>query len=415
MDPSLILVSLGAIVLVAYLLDFAGRRIKVPSVVLLIFSGLALRAATDFTGLSLEIPAGLLPVLGTVGLILIVLEGALDISLTRDHIGLVGRTAAMAAAGIVVTGGLIAGLLVAVFEIPVLQAMLLATPFAVISSAVAIPAAGALAQRQREFVIYESSLSDIFGVVLFYALLRYDGDVAGLVVSQVGEITLSIVIGLVVAFAIFWLIQRIDHHVRVLPMIFGIVLLYGLGKMMHLAPLVLVVLVGLLLNNSFLFERISRGRVRAATSFEADLEAFKHLTAEFTFVVRCFFFVLLGYSTSLPQLADPLAWGMAVVVVLCCVLPRIPLLRWVAGERSRVLTFFAPRGLITVLLFLSLPAQYVLADIPPATLMLVILIWALLLTYGSVRMNDSPRESTQTLESTPEAGHTDILRDEAKT
>lgn len=404
MDPSLILVTLGAIVLVAYLLDFVGRRLRVPSVVLLIFSGLALRAITDFVGAVPEIPQELLPVLGTVGLILIVLEGALDISLTREHIGLVGRTAAMAVAGIVITGGLIAGLLVAVFGTSALQALLLATPFAVISSAVAIPAASALAQRQREFVIYESSLSDIFGVILFYALLRYTGDIGSLLVSQVGEITLSIVIGLVVALAIFWLIQRIDHHVRVLPMIFGIVLLYGVGKMMHLAPLVLVVLVGLLLNNSFLFERLSRGRVRAASSFEADLDAFKHLTAEFTFVVRCFFFVLLGYSTQLAQLADPLAWGMAVVVVLCCVLPRWPLLRAVAGERSRVLVFFAPRGLITVLLFMSLPAQHMLPAIPSAMLMLVILIWALLLTYGSVRMNDSPREVAKPIESVADAG-----------
>ncbi|HSD39300.1 MAG TPA: cation:proton antiporter [Rhodocyclaceae bacterium] len=394
MDPSLILVALGAIVLLAYLLDFVGRRLRVPAVVLLIFSGLALRALVDFTSVKLDIPHELLPVLGTIGLILIVLEGALDISLTRDHLGLVGRTALLALLSIVCTGGLIAVLLAAAFEVSAIQAMLLATPLAIISSAVAIPAASALPPEQRVFVVYESSLSDIMGVIIFYALLSYNGDVGELLISQLGGITLSVVVGLVMALGVFWIIPRIDHHVRVLPLIFGIVLLYGVGKMMHLAPLVMVLLVGLLLNNSFLVERITCGRLRAVDSFDAELEGFKHLTAEFTFVVRSFFFVLLGFSTKLSNLANPLAWGVAAVVMLCCILPRVPLLRWVAGVRSRALIFFAPRGLITVLLFMSLPDEYRLPEVPPASVMLVILMWALLLTYGSVRFNEKPRVDT---------------------
>ncbi|MEC5386095.1 cation:proton antiporter [Uliginosibacterium sp. H3] len=401
MDPSLILVALGAIVLMAYLLDFVGRRLRVPAVVLLIFSGLALSALDDFTGVKLDLPHELLPVLGTVGLILIVLEGALDISLTREHIGLVGRTALVALLGILCTGGLIAVFLMAVFKLPTFQSMLLAAPLAIISSAVAIPAASALAPNQRVFVVYESSLSDILGVIIFYALLSYNGNVGELLVSQIGEVTLSVVVGLLMALAVFWLMPRIDHHVRVLPLIFGIVLLYGVGKMMHLAPLVMVLLVGLLLNNGFLIERLTRGRMKAAASFATDLEGFKHLTAEFTFVVRSFFFVLLGFSTKLANLANPMAWGIAAVIMVCCILPRLPLLRWVAGERSRALVFFAPRGLITVLLFMSLPEEYRLPDAPPATVMLVILMWAMLLTYGSVRFNDSSRKEAAPAGSPP--------------
>ena len=54
-------------------------------------------------------------------------------------------------------------------DFDVAVAVLAAIPFAVISSAVAIPAARGLAEQPREFVIYESSLSDIVGVLVFYA------------------------------------------------------------------------------------------------------------------------------------------------------------------------------------------------------------------------------------------------------
>ncbi len=385
MDLSWTLVVLGAIVLVAYVFDFIGKRLRVPAVVLLIFVGIALRAGADFSGFSLSLPNALLPVLGTLGLILIVLEGALDISLTREHIGLVGRTFLCATLGILLTGALLTYALMWLYDATPLQALLHAGPFTVISSSVAIPAAVSLSKRLREFIVYESSLSDIVGVILFSALLRNDNGVGFTALHMSGEIALSVVVGVIAALAIFWLIQRIDHHVRVLPMIFGLTMMYGAGKLLHLAPLMLVVLVGLLLNNSFLIERLTRRRLAASDSFERDLDAFKHLTAEFTFVVRSFFFVLLGFSTPVSELMHPSAWLLAIVIMACSLLPRAPLMRWVAREKSRALLYFAPRGLITVLLFLSIPGEYAISGFPKAALMIVILMWAAVLTWGAVR------------------------------
>lgn len=394
MDLSWTLVVLGAIVLVAYVFDFIGKRLRVPAVVLLIFVGIALRAGADFSGFSLSLPDALLPVLGTLGLILIVLEGALDISLTREHIGLVGRTFLCATLGILLTGALLTYALMWLYDATPLQALLHAGPFTVISSSVAIPAAVSLSKRLREFIVYESSLSDIVGVILFSALLRNDNNGVGFTALHMsGEIALSVVVGVIAALAIFWLIQRIDHHVRVLPMIFGLTMMYGAGKLLHLAPLVLVVLVGLLLNNSFLIERLTRRRLTATDSFAQDLDAFKHLTAEFTFVVRSFFFVLLGFSTPIGELMHPSAWLLAIVIMACSLIPRAPLMRLVAREKSRALLYFAPRGLITVLLFLSIPNEFAINGFPKAALMIVILMWALLLTWGAVRAGGTDVEA----------------------
>ncbi|MDO6387919.1 cation:proton antiporter [Uliginosibacterium sp. 31-12] len=381
MDQAWVLVAISAVVLVAYLFDFVGRFIKVPAVVLLLFSGLALRAGTDGLGWQMALPGDLLPVLGTFGLILIVLEGALDLRLTREAAPLIARSAVCATLGVLITGGIITFGLINWLDASLHAALVSAVPLAVISSAVAIPAAAALSPRLREFVVYESSISDIVGVVLFYGLLSEFAGVGQMLTRLTGEITLSALVGLAVGLAVFWLIQRIEHHVRMLPMIFGITLLYGLGKITHLAPLVMVLLVGLVLNNSQLLGR----RFAAGPSYEQDLDSFKHLTAEFTFAVRSFFFVLLGYSTQIVDLLTIEAWSMAALVLACSLIPRWALLRFVARESTEPLLWFAPRGLITVLLFLGIPAQLAIPGFPRGSLMLVILVCALLLTLGVMR------------------------------
>lgn len=399
MNQAWVLVALSAVVLVAYLFDFLGRWIKVPAVVLLLFSGLGLRALADALGWQIVLQTDLLPVLGTFGLILIVLEGALDLRLTREAAPLIARSALCALLGVLLTGAAITSGLLYWFDVSLQAALVHALPLAVISSAVAIPAAAALSPRLREFVVYESSVSDIVGVVLFYALLNEFTGIGPMLVKLTGEITLSALIGLGVGLVIYLLIQRIEHHVRVLPMIFGITLLYGLGKITHLAPLVMVLLVGLLLNNSQLLGK----RLASGPAYEQDLDSFKHLTAEFTFVVRSFFFILLGFQTVALDLLAPEAWLMAALVIACSILPRWVLLRYVAKEATEPLLWFAPRGLITVLLFLGIPASLAIPDFPRAALMLVILLWALLLTVGVMRTRKQPPpvESEPTFDVTP--------------
>ena len=61
----------SALLLLAYLVDIAGRRYRLPSVVLLIATGIALRQVLDSTGVELHWIAPVVPVLGTIGLILI--------------------------------------------------------------------------------------------------------------------------------------------------------------------------------------------------------------------------------------------------------------------------------------------------------------------------------------------------------
>ena len=57
---------------------------------------------------------------------------------------------------------------------------------------------------------------------------------------------------------ILFLINRVEGHVRFLPLLAGLTLLYAIGKELHLSPLVLILVCGLLLNNTQLLQRAGR-------------------------------------------------------------------------------------------------------------------------------------------------------------
>jgi len=381
-----VLLALSGVIIVSYLFDVVAHHSRVPSVVLLIFSGILLRILLDYFGFKIPLLDVLLPIIGTLGLILIVLEGALDLSITRDNLGLIGRAAACSLLGLLISGGLIATLIHYSFAADWRLSWLYAVPMAVISSAVAIPAAANLSSRLREFVIYESSLSDIAGVLLFYALLEGQGDFGTRALTSVGTMGLSLIVGVVSAITLYWLISRIEAHVRFVPMIAGIAFLYAGAKQLHLAPLVIVMVVGLILNNYLLVRPLPLVRRIRSYNFGEELGTFKHLVAEATFVIRTFFFVLLGYSTLISDLMHLQVWWLATALLACYLIPRIGIIYLFAGDRRiEPLLWFAPKGLITILLIISLPESAIITSFPQGAIMLLVLMSALLLTYGNLR------------------------------
>jgi cell volume regulation protein A len=370
-DAALLFAS--GLLLFAYFLGVAGRRYRLPAVVLLIASGMALRQILDPVGVELKWITPVVPMLGTIGLILIVLEGALDLAVTRKRIQLIAVSATSALLGFVVTLAAIATLLVAAFDITTADAILASIPFSVISSAVAIPSAAGLASEPREFVVYESSLSDIIGVLVFYAWLNADGSARDFAIDLFGGGAISLAVALLVAPAIFFFLNRIDGHVRFLPLIAGIVFLYTAGKVVHLSPLVLVLGCGLLLNNPHLANWSRRLSAWRGDNYDQRLKEFKGLVAELTFAAKSFFFLLLGYWTNLEKMASWSAWGVATTVFVVVFASRALILRLLRQPDAAALTWIAPRGLITVLLFIAAADAGKLHEFSGGAVMLVVL------------------------------------------
>lgn len=372
------ILAFSGLLVFAYLLDMFGRRTRLPPVVLLILTGIAGRQVLDRMDVHLGWVDPLVPIVGTLGLLLIVLEGALDLSLRRERIPLIARASIVMLAGFLVCVAGFTVLFVQALGLAFVPAALAAMSIAVISSAVAIPSVAGLPEHTREFVVYESSLSDIVGVLVFYAWLQAAGDIAKFGEALFGGMALSLVAAVIAGLGILYLINRVEGHVRFLPLLAGLVLLYALGKEVHLSPLVLILVCGLLLNNTHLLTPFRRLRPLLRPGYDTTLRDFKGLVVELTFAVKSFFFLMLGYWTDLSAMTDWRAWAVLVAALGFIYPARYALLRLVGQPEASRLVWVAPRGLITVLLFLTAAAGPGLEDFPFGAIMLLVLATAAL-------------------------------------
>ena len=90
MNTLSILIVLPLLVVFSYVFDAIARKTKFPSVILLMFTGIIIRVGTNLYGFTeFEFLDQLIPVLGTVGLILIVLEGALELNIKKEKLPII--------------------------------------------------------------------------------------------------------------------------------------------------------------------------------------------------------------------------------------------------------------------------------------------------------------------------------------
>ncbi|WP_247231424.1 cation:proton antiporter [Telluribacter sp. SYSU D00476] len=397
MDTSLLIIMLSSSVLISYGFDLVSSRTKLPSVVLLLATGVAIRQATDYLGVAIPYVNVILPTLGTLGLILIVLEGGLDLELSGGKHKFILRTLAAALLGILLCMFAIAGIFYILLGDSFYNAMVTATPFAVISSAVAIPSVRGLDTMRREFVVYESSLSDILGLMLFNILVIPSGSGWDTALQFVYSTVLVIVISVICCFVLLYLISRITHHVKYLPIISALFIVYAVGKMYHLSSLLAILVFGLFINNTELFVR---GRLKDYLKndlFEHELQQFKHLTAESAFVIRTFFFLIFGYATNISELADIDAWIVSILLLLSIIGTRyISLKATLKGDLKPIL-YVAPRGLVTVLLFLSIPPQYLVVGFRDGILMLTVILTSLVMMVAVVSYRQRHEEGSENI------------------
>ena len=90
MNTLIILFVFPLLIIFSYMFDAFARKTKFPSVILLMFTGIIVRAITSAYGFDdFGFLDNLIPVLGTIGLILIVLEGALELEIRKEKLGLI--------------------------------------------------------------------------------------------------------------------------------------------------------------------------------------------------------------------------------------------------------------------------------------------------------------------------------------
>lgn len=399
MNTGSILILLPLIIIFSYFFDLLAKKTKFPSVILLMITGMIARIIANQYGFENTVLLNsLIPVLGTIGLILIVMEGALELEIKKEKIGLIFSGFLAAFVILILNIILLKSFFINILEIPNNTAVLYAIPLSIISSAVVIPSANGLLNKDKEFIIYESTFSDILGIVFFNYCLQQIESNQSLIRSeplmQLGLQILGIIfLSLVLTYFLAKLIQKINHHVKFFLILAILILVYAVGKSFHFPTLLTIFIFGIFLGNGGdLLPRFMTNTLDVEETKKSLFE-FHVLTSESTFLVRTFFFLFFGFSITMESFISPLPYFYALAILIIMFGARhlyFSIARF--NFNTTPLVFMSPRGLISILLFLQLGA---LNDtnlktniIDERVLLLVILFSMLIMLLGTLKKSE---------------------------
>jgi NhaP-type Na+/H+ or K+/H+ antiporter len=382
-----IIIEASVILILSFLFNGIAKRTNIPSVLLLILLGVILQFVLSFfTSGDVDFFQAL-EVLGIIGLIMIVLEAALELELKKEKLVPILKSMAVALVGLVGSAYL-AALILHQFvpEMSMQAAWLYATPLSILSSAIIIPSVSGLPVQKKEFHIYESTFSDIMGIMMFYFLV---GELNPASESGVGgfalNVFLTIVLSIIASYAIILIFQQIKSQAKLFLLIAVLLLLYAIGKQLHLSSLLIILIFGLVIANMKLF---FKGKLGSFLDFDKAHRIYHELhivTLETAFVVRTFFFVIFGLTISIASLFSITVALISLLMILSIYAIRFVLLRTFYGSDILPQLFIAPRGLITVLLFYAIPVEAQVSTFEPGILLFVIIGTSLIMTWAMIK------------------------------
>ncbi|MGF7139355.1 cation:proton antiporter domain-containing protein [Roseimarinus sediminis] len=394
MDTYSLIIAASIVIVLSSLFNILAKRTSFPSVLLLIGLGIAIRAVLE----SSEIDVNLFPVLevlGVIGLIMIVLEAALDLELRKEKRTLIIKSMIIALLGLVISSIIITYLFrFFIPNIDFLTGFIYAIPLSIMSSAIIIPSVVNLSEDKREFMVYESTFSDIFGIMLFYYVLGNvnSNGLQEIAINVSTSLLTTIVVSLVLGYLLVMALQALRGGVKFFLILAILILLYSVGKMMHISSLLIILIFGLILNNRTVFFRGRLSKLTTRRGVARLMDDFKLFTAETSFFVRTFFFVFFGMSMSVESLGGGKVWMLSLLVLLILFIVRFVLFATINPKKKYPSVWIAPRGLISILLFFAIPEEFVISDFESGVLFVVILGTALIMAVSLMIERKGKRE-----------------------
>jgi len=403
-DPYIFMIAISAVIIISYFFNVISRKTNIPSVLLLIITGVLIKFGFDTAaeaGYMDTFDMNLLPMLkllGKIGLVMIVMEAALELELHRNKIALIIKAMALAIIGLVGCAFLIGYLFQQLLGMEFIQALIYATPLSVLSSAIIIPSVGNLSKMNKEFMIYESTFSDILGIVMFYFLIQLSGpESAGLsatITNYSAKLGITFIIAIAVSYVLVLVFQNMKTQIKNFLLIAILLLLYSIGELAGLMPLIIILFFGLVLANHhiFFFGPLKKFlKPKAAHKFEEELFI---VAAETAFVTRTFFFVVFGMTIVLGSLMNKYVVLISAVIIGIIYIVRLVSNTALNWKGSFPTSYIASRGLITVLLFYQIPETSLFEGFNQGILLWIIIVTNVVMTLGLIFSGKRVNEKT---------------------
>ena len=324
MSPAIILGILSSLIIIAYIFDEVARRTKFSAVILLIFTGILARIGVElFTSLDVKSISSLVPILGTAGLIMIVLEEAVNIEVSRIKSIVLLKALFTSTVLLYVNIFLLRWIFQHFFGFDFPSALMYSIPLSVMSSAVAIPNLRDVIKLEEAFLDYETTFSVILGIATFYYTVgQFEQDKSPLTTDELSSplilVSLIVLAVLALCFILIWLLRWIHHpskYFLILAIVFG---LYSIGSIQNYPVLLIIFSFGLLITNA---NKLIPTKIKSKfdfENFELGVNDFKLFTVGIGFLVRLFFSLVFGFSILYSDFHSlwPFLYGLGLFIVL---------------------------------------------------------------------------------------------------
>jgi cell volume regulation protein A len=388
---------LGGLLVLAYAANRLFQWTRVPDVVVLMAVGVLIGPVTLLVDAAAFADA--ISPIGTLALILILLGAGLELDIREalQHfpggilLGVLAYFGTTAVIGYIVS---------VVFSAPLLSGLLVGAVLGCTSATIVMPVLEQwkVSQPVKVTLLVEASLGDVLGVLAVGLLLGLRNSSTGVARTLAGGLLHELGLALLIATAAGFLWSRILPKISSQSfwhvLTFAVVLLLYAGtESLHASGLLAVLGFGLALANlPGPPERLRDVMLRESPEREAAHLRIQRFHGELAFLVRTFFFVLMGVVVDLQGLES--VWPLLLVL-----LAVIFLMRWAAvwasawachgidpQERETIL-WVLPRGLITIVLALEI-RQAIGAEmaIVPDIAFAIILLSNLLVVLGGFRL-----------------------------
>jgi Kef-type K+ transport system membrane component KefB len=395
-DSYYTIIGICIVVILSFVFNIISKKTNIPSVLLLILLGLGIQYLLKWLDFPEADLFATLQVLGIIGLIMIVLEAALDLKLTREKAPLILKSLAVALIALIGSSFVCAYIINYYLISDPFISLVYAIPLSIMSSAIIIPSVSGLVEHKKEFMIYESTFSDILGIMFFYFLIGTpEGSTAGQIAFDVTlNIIITMVASFVISFALILIFQRLTTQVKLFLLIAILTLLYAIGKkLFQLSSLIIIMAFGLIINNYKIFFIGPFKKWIKDSAVDNILRELHFITLETAFVIRTFFFVVFGMTISLTSLISFKVAFVSLCIILALYIVRYICLKIFLWRDIIPQLYIAPRGLITILLFFAIPIQMQDDNFKPGILLYTILISSLIMTYSLVVNKDKKEKA----------------------
>jgi cell volume regulation protein A len=392
-NPYVIIISASLLIVFSYIFTQISKYTKIPSVIFLIGTGVAAQYGVKSMGIEVPDLSQHLGLLGIVGLMMIVLEGALDIKIHRNKIKTILAAFATSIIILGVTNSLIACILYFTLSVEFMDAFFYAIPLSVVSSAIVIPSVHTLIPAKKEFMILEATLSDIFGIMLFelWIIEPHIGQTYTEAISW--NILISVGVSILLSYFLVYVFLKIKTEIKFFLFLAILALLFSVGEYFHYSALIIILVFGLVLNNTHVFFRGFLKRLVNLEKVKEIRHEFVIITIESSFLIRTFFFVVFGLTMKLDGLFNPESIIIAVLIMMVIFFTRALNLKVFIKSTIFPQMLIAPRGLVTILLFQKIVEHYHIIPFSEAILAWVIIGTNLVMMFGLIASGSTEEDT----------------------